>query len=383
MDTQSVFFSLLRRVLRGGMEDVTVSSNMLPQLFGLADAHDLAHLAGQALSDLGALGEDDISRQFREKALQAVYRYGKQNYELQRICAVLEAAAVPFVPLKGSVIRSLYPEGWMRSSGDIDILVKPSDLERAAAALEKQLGCRLGKKAAYDLTMLTESGVRLELHFDTMEESRADSMRRVLEKLWEHAAPAEPGAFRHVLTDEMFYYYHIAHMVRHFEAGGCGVRPFLDLWLLDCKGKYDPARRETLLREGGLLSFARCAEKLARVWMEGESADETSLLLQRYILQGGVYGSIGNFVAVNQTRAEGKTEFLLSKVFLPYEKMRELYPIVKKSKWLLPVAHVQRWGRHLLGGMDRLKKIFASNAAVTPDQRDAMTVLLERLDLPE
>ena len=27
------------------------------------------------------------------------------------------------------------------------------------------------------------------------------------------------------MLDELFYFYHIAHMVKHFENGGCGIRP--------------------------------------------------------------------------------------------------------------------------------------------------------------
>lgn len=383
METREVFFLLIRKALGAWDGEVPVKPEMLPELFDLSDAHDLSHLLGQALSDLGLLGEDEISRKFQKRALQAVYRYSKQNCEYERICAVLEEEQIPYIPLKGAVMRKFYPEGWMRSSGDIDILVKPADVEAAAAALEKKAGYTRGKKAAYDLVMHSESGVCLELHFDTMEESRADSIRRVLADLWEQAAPEKPGASCYVLKDELFYFYHIAHMVRHFEAGGCGVRPFLDIWFLNGIAQRNVAAREELLREGGLLTFAWCAEKLTHVWMDAQKMDETSELLEQYVLRGGVYGSVGNFVAVNQSKTGGKTKFLLSKVFLPYETMRQWYPLAKKSKWLLPVAYIQRVAKHLFGGMGRLRAILWSNAAMPEERKDAVTALLEQLDLPK
>ena len=45
-------------------------------------------------------------------------------------CNALEKAQIPFVPLKGSVIRKYYPEAWMRTSSDIDVLVHKEDVEK-------------------------------------------------------------------------------------------------------------------------------------------------------------------------------------------------------------------------------------------------------------
>ena len=60
-----------------------------------------------------------------------------------------------------------------------------------------------------------------------------DGCRGVLAQIWDTAVSAGPGSHRLLLADEMFYFYHIAHMVKHFEVGGCGIRPFLDLWIMN------------------------------------------------------------------------------------------------------------------------------------------------------
>ena len=46
----------------------------------------------------------------------AIYRYEKINYELNRLRSALNEAQIPFIPLKGSVLRQYYPEPWMRTS---------------------------------------------------------------------------------------------------------------------------------------------------------------------------------------------------------------------------------------------------------------------------
>ncbi len=35
------------------------------------------------------------------------------------------------------------------------------------------------------------------------------------------------------MPDDIFYAYHVEHMIRHFGTGGCGARFFLDLYILN------------------------------------------------------------------------------------------------------------------------------------------------------
>ena len=70
-------------------------------------------------------------------------------------------------------------------------------------------------------------------------------------------ALCENSKFRYEMTDEFFYFYHIAHMAKHFENGGCGIRPFVDLVVLDRMDSENFSKRDELLKSGGLLQFAR------------------------------------------------------------------------------------------------------------------------------
>ena len=136
MTESTILFALLRHQICGESvcEEVrqAITPEILPRVYRLAAAHDLAHLAGQSLSQLKLLGDDEISQKFKQAAMQAVYRYVQLNFEYEQACAVLEKAKIPFMPLKGSVLRDSYPEAWMRTSSDMDILVKPEKLEDAA-----------------------------------------------------------------------------------------------------------------------------------------------------------------------------------------------------------------------------------------------------------
>lgn len=88
----------------------------LVKLHKLSKSHDLAHLVGDALIKNDLIGNDEIKAKYQKQVMLAIYRYEKINYELNRLRSALNEAQIPFIPLKGSVLRQYYPEPWMRTS---------------------------------------------------------------------------------------------------------------------------------------------------------------------------------------------------------------------------------------------------------------------------
>ena len=313
------------------------------QLYKLSKAHDLAHLVGNALIKNDLIDDNEIRAKFQKQTMLAVYRYETINYELDCLRRVLNEAQILFIPLKGSVLRQYYPEPWMRTSCDIDILVQESDLERAVAVLREKLSYREEAKGPHDIGLFSESGVHLELHYSLVEANRVQKIESVLQSVWEGATPVS-GTSEYLLSDEMFYYYHIAHMAKHFVVtGGCGVRPFLDIWVLNHHVSHDPEARRALLAQGGLLTFAAEAKTLSEVWFgEGEHTDLTRQM-QDFLLRGGAYGTTQNRVAVQQVRRGGKVRYALSRIWLPYEILKYRYPSLCGKRILLPLYEIRRW----------------------------------------
>lgn len=89
----------------------TLTDEELVKLYKLAKSHDLAHLVGDALIKNDLIGDGEIKAKFQKQMMIAVYRYEKINYELGRLRKVLNEAKIPFIPLKGSVLRKYYPDG--------------------------------------------------------------------------------------------------------------------------------------------------------------------------------------------------------------------------------------------------------------------------------
>ena len=159
--TQTMFncikYEICRQIEKIVLPEVSV--RFLSELYRLSKAHDVAHLVGDALNKSGVfenlpadLDENEraaiskVKEKFDEQIFTAVYRYENINYELERLKETLEEAKIPFIPLKGSVIRKYYPEPWMRTSCDIDILVREEDLNLAVRTLCDSLKYTSGEK---------------------------------------------------------------------------------------------------------------------------------------------------------------------------------------------------------------------------------------------
>ena len=354
MDCKELFFAFIRNEACGDasvkLQKEELSTDLLSKLYKLARLHDMAHLVANALSPYESMMEEAVREKFRKQKMLSFFRYETMNYEFQQVSALLEQADLPFIPLKGTILREDYPQPWMRTSCDIDIFVDRKNLDRAINLLVDQLSYRVGEKWTHDVALYSPSGVHIELHFNLVEDGRFGSFQTILPKVWEYTRVREGYRFFTEMTDDMFYFYHIAHMAKHFEIGGCGVRSFLDVWILNHRREFDREKREALLREGGLLTFAQQVEQLADFWFSGVSGTETVQRLENFVLRAGVYGTTENMVALGQAENGGKALYVLHRIFLPYSALKEQYPIIIRRKWLTPFCQVIRWFRLVFRG---------------------------------
>lgn len=382
---EKVLFALLRAAVCGAPVSNEIKAactpEMLDAVYTLAERHDLAHLVGQGASKLD-LPDSPSLQKCKEKAMQALYRYVRLNYEYESICKVLEEAEIPFIPLKGSVLRGFYPEAWMRTSCDIDILVKEDTLDSAAQALQEKLSYTQKGRSGHDVSFCSASGIHLELHFAVVEDERLIYTQKVLRRFWRDSTPVEGKRYQRQVSDEMFYFYHLAHMAKHMENGGCGVRPFLDIWVLNNRVHHNPCERSKLLEEGGLLTFGKAAEYLSEVWFsDGEETPE-SRCFGRFILDGGVYGNLENMVAVRQSKKGGKGKYLISRIFVSHSVLKQYFPVLEKHKWLMPACQIARWFKLLFGGrLGNSVREATINADLSPETIKTTRDMLDYLGL--
>jgi len=382
MTPEKILLSLLRCAVCEEPVSDAVKNACTPEalacVYVLAQKHDLAHIPGQVLTKLG-LPECEALSKMTAATFGAVQRFVQLDYELKRICDTLEQARIPFVPLKGAVVRKFYPEPWMRTSCDIDILVPEEDLERAAQALVKELSYTTDHKKKYhDMWLFSPSGVHLELHFSILE--TMDNIDWLLSRVWEFATAEK--RYCHKLSSDFLAFHLMAHMSYHFSGGGSGIRSVLDIFLLRRHKAYDETVLRGHLRQCGLEKFYDSVLDLIAVWFEGETPTPLTEKMGRFLLDGGVYGTKKQNIIIKQQREGGKVKYLLSRVFMPCSVLKYRYRVLEKYPILYPAMLVRRWVELPFGG--RLKKTVAE-AQITlhtkKDQSEALDDLLRQIGL--
>ena len=345
MNVKEIMFALLRNEMTGAALDDAVKNCLVSEtrstLFTISKHHDLAHLVADALDKNGLLDDSDVAGKFQAERNLAIYRYEQMRYELEEICRVLEEAKIEHIPLKGSVIRQYYPEPWMRTSCDIDVLVRVEDLERAGEILISQLNYKFKERCSHDVSYYSESGVHVELHFNLAESNQ--DFQKIFCDIWGMSKKIEGKEFEYIMNNELLVSYHIAHMAGHFLHGGCGIRPFLDLWLLKTKMGYDIKKVEQLLAICNLTEFGKNAFLLSEIWFSNATHTDITREMEEYIVGAGVYGTLENKVTITQVKKKGKFRYIFSRIFLPYSKMKRYYPKLEKYPILLPFYHIKRW----------------------------------------
>ena len=358
-----------------------ITTEMLSVLYQVSKEHDLAHLVADSLDQNGLLDDSDVAKKFRSERNMAIYRYEQINYELGEICRIFEENEIEHIPLKGAVLRAYYPQPWMRTSCDIDILIKEENLDKAIKLLCDHLGYGKVHRGTHDVSVRSPSNVNLELHFSLLEDDRANNASVILGSVWDRLQSGSNG-YQKALQDDFFYYYHIAHMAKHIEFGGCGIKPFLDLWVLNERVPFDQEKRDAILVEGGLKTLADSAKKLAYVWFGEEAHTPLTQKLEEYILTGGVYGSAQNMVAAQAAKKGRGLKYILSRIWFPYDLLKLRYPRVEKCKLLIPYYQICRWMNFLFKGKKKTALAEARETCKSSDEKTKnIQAMLQELGL--
>ena len=181
---------------------------------------------------------------------------------------------------------------------------------------------------------------------------------------------------------ELFYFYHVAHMMKHLFEAGCGIRFFIDLLLIDEGTEFNREELNSMLSSAELLAYRDRSLELAKIWFRDGEHTDFSRIYEKHILRGGIYGTNESKVIVNQKRKGGKFGYAMRRIFLPYRSLCEMFPVIKRHKWLTPVFEVVRWFRLIFRGKLRSSvNELRENANVSSDDANQAAIMLDVLGL--
>lgn len=348
-----ILIGILRSVLdeKPFSEEIAglINSTSLSSVYNIAKKQDLAHFIGYSF-DLNGIEYPDVdTARLCESALYSAKLRGERtSIELKRLCQLLQNAQIQYIPLKGAVIRNSYPASWLRTSCDIDILVHKADLNKAVDVFKKQLNYTQMSISAHDISLRSEDGVNLELHYGFSDPGVSH------DEIWAESKPRDDDPYRYEMSGETFLFCHLAHMAKHFGYGGCGIRPFADIYVMKKALHYDSARLEKMLAEKSLSQFAKAVFDLTDVWFADKESSAELDFVADCVLNGSVHGDMQTKVAIKQTTKKSRSGYIFSRIFLKRSVLKYAYPIVEKHPLLTPFCQIHRLIKVIFTG--KLKK---------------------------
>ena len=312
----------------------------LDRLYAAADRHMLTGIIGYALESAGIRHDA-----FYRERMRAVRNAVLFDAERKAVLDKLEEAGIWYMPLKGIVLKELYPKIGMRQMADNDILYDVSRCDDLRVIMES-----LGFEAKthvmndYDHDCFEKLPIfNFEMHRALIHPGPGKAIFKYYRNAKDRLIKDDGNAFGYHFSDEDFYTYMVTHEYKHFDNGGTGLRSVLDTYIYCTRkgGQLDWKYIERELKKLGLYDFERANRSLALHLFGGEELTDDEKEMLEYIIFSGTYGTQKNYVQ-NGLRKKGRVGFLISRTFLPYSAMVSAYPILHKLPFLLPVFWVVR-----------------------------------------
>lgn len=286
----------------------------------------------------------------------------QQMYAINAIFAAFDENRIDYMPLKGTLLKKMYPKSEMRSMGDADILIRTEQYDKIVPLMQKS-GFNEQLESDHEL-IWDKNGIHIELHKRLIPSYNKDYYEYFGDG-WRLAKPAFEDGTRYAMTpeDEMIYLF--THYAKHYRDAGIGIKHIVDLWVY--KNSVKKLDNEYILKELGKLRldvFYKNTMRTLDVWFDDAAPDDVTEFITRIIFNSGVYGTheahlLSEAVKISKQTGTAKSvraKKIIQLVFLPYESMCKKYPVLEKAAILLPIMWVVRWFDVLLFKRKNIKK---------------------------
>ena len=356
---------LLNSIVSGEPSDINLCDAEINELFRFAESHKIANLLFVALKGNRQIVDCEFIKLFEQEYYKNIIFAEKQRYFLEVIEKTFEDAQIFHMPMKGSVIKNLYPDSSLRTSSDIDIFIGNADPIRAKQ-LMMELGFEAGEFGSEKNTPDTyhiDNRIHVELHKKLLGNDAPIKWQGACNIIEESLVKNEVDEFGYHMTKEDFYVYMIIHIAKHINEGGIGLRAFFDVWIYIEKYDYDLDWEliERKMDEAELEKFHNNILKLIEFWKGSLLVAPREILeFQAYIAECGAMGDFKQRISEQlfyEGEFKGKSLYYLRVVFLSLKDMQAKYRLLIKMPILLPFFWLYRMAGVLLKKRTRISKI--------------------------
>ena len=323
-----------------------IDSLNLEHLYKAANKHNLSAIVGYSLESAGI-----FDNSFIQAKAKAIRKVAVMEIDKEMLFERFEQEKIWYLPLKGTVIKDLYPSIGLRQMADFDILFD-SRYQKKVRDIFLELGftCEHFEIGDHDV-YFKQPVSNFEMHtalFGSNHKKEIYEYYRDVKRLMQKD---DNNKYGYHLSANDFYVYITAHEYKHYSGGGTGLRSLLDTYIIWKKlsDELDTDYIRTETDKLDITDFEQNNKQLALDLFSGNELSSEEQEMLEYIIFSGTYGnikhSVDNKIEKYGGGKKGKRKYILSRLFLSMEDIKAYYPFFYKHKILLPGLFFYRLGR--------------------------------------
>lgn len=285
------------------------------------------------------------------------YLIHEQFIRLKRfIKMIFDKNQIDHIFLKGSSLQDLYPDRNLRLLGDIDVLVREKDINKAIKVF-KENGFIFDERADHHISFKYKN-LEIELHHRIVEYNHP--LYHFFKEPFANASVEDNHTY--ALDNDYNLVFIISHYLKHLR-NGSGLRSLCDIYLMMLKKEINIDKVYQIFIDNGYEKFFICVLSAIDIIFayrpfEFENSPYAEELIS-YSLNSGIHGfGANNDYIKNRQVSVTKNRFvyLLKTWFVPIKVLFSYYPWTK-SIILIPFGYIARLFHLLIHRRKKLKHI--------------------------
>ncbi len=354
---EQVVLSLVKSAIDGGRAEIPDDIDW-EAIWKIGKVYKLLPLIYAGLGNSGISVPEELSVKFDKAAIDNLMYDQRQQHVLSKLQKAFDENGIEYMPVKGIILKTLYPTTDLRPMGDGDILINLSqkaEVDRIMADRGYTFTC----ESAHEL-IFNKNGVCIELHKHLIPPYNKD-YHSYYGNGWK-LAKIESGT-RYKLSDEDHYIYLFTHFAKHYRDGGVGPLHLVDLWVFERATTLNTEYILAELEKLQLKEFFTNIRAVIDAWFNGgEYTDIVSFITAR-VFNNGAWGTSQSktmAAAVKVSKSSSMENIGFAKtvktIFPSAETMQYKYPILKKHKFMLPACWLHRIFKTVFFKKGRIKQ---------------------------
>ena len=355
----------------------------LEAVLPLLRVHNITSMCYYGAAHCGVDKNLQEMKDLRTGCYKCVLNNARQDQIAAQISQTFEENHIDYMPLKGILLKNLYPSPEMRVMGDLDILIRLDQYQKITELFEG-LNYRFCHETDHELVWDC-NGVQVELHKCLMPSYNKDHYAYFGDG-WKLAKCQE--GYRFSMTDEDQFIYLFTHYAKHYRDGGIGIKQTVDLYLYQLKKpNLDKEFIRQELKTLYLCDFYDNICRTLQTWFENAPQDATTRLITDTIFQSGVFGEheahilSGGVRTLSTTNENVRHNRWRKAIFLPYASMCKRYKVLRYIPIALPFFWIARWVEAVLFKRKNIRQTLEDISLLEQDKVREHQAMMESIGL--